>query len=32
MNRIKELRQKAGLSQRELGEAIGMNHSAIARC
>ena len=31
MNRIKELRRKAGLSQKELGEAIGVNHSAIAR-
>ena len=31
MNRIKELRQKAGLSQKELAEAIGTERTVIAK-
>ena len=31
MNRIRELREKRGITQTELGEAIGVDHSAIAR-
>ena len=31
MNRIRELRKCRGISQSELGEAIGLNHSTIAK-
>ena len=31
MNRIKELRINAGLSQKELGDMVGLTHAAVSR-